>query len=310
MATVRARVGRAVGAADTAREKRNAAELKQRVAELKAENKRLHDELKAQVVKPDKRPRTWPTLPQQDVQESTQGALDDGAREIVDRFHVLYREVLHLDKYAHWRGTRVIKCPLDLWIYQELVFELEPDLIVETGTMDGGSALYFASLLDLLGTGEVVSVDKVDRPGRPWHPRIDYVLGSSVEQEVLADVRARAERARTVLVALDSGHTADHVHAELHAYGPLVTPGSYMMSRTPTSTDTPSSPPSGPAPWRRSTRSWARRPSSSSTATAKKFLADVQSQRVPSCAERAVDAARRRRARQLRLTNGVVVNEV
>ena len=248
VATVRARVGRAVGAADTAREKRNAAELKQRVAELKAENKRLHDELKARVVKPDKRPRTWPTLPATGVQESTRGALDDGAREIVDRFHVLYRDVLHLDKYAHWRGTRVIKCPLDLWIYQELVFELEPDLIVETGTMDGGSALYFASLLDLLGAGEVVSVDKVDRPGRPSHPRIDYVLGSSVEEDVLADVRARAERARTVLVALDSGHTASHVHAELHAYGPLVTPGSYMIVEDTNINGHPVEPTFGPGP--------------------------------------------------------------
>ena len=192
-----------------------------------------------------RRPRRYP---RRDGRTSREGRGDRARTRRPDRFDVLYRDVLHLDKYAHLRGTRIIKCPLDLWIYQELVFELEPDLIVETGTMDGGSALYFASLLDLLGTGEVVSVDKVDRPGRPSHPRIDYVLGSSVDEDVLAEVRARAERARTVLVALDSGHTADHVHAELHAYGPLVTPGSYMIVEDTNINGHPVEPTFGPGP--------------------------------------------------------------
>ena len=201
-----------------------------RIAELKAERKRLHEELKAARTKRDQRPATLPDASAEAPGAANEGALDEEARrEIVERFHILYRDVMRLDKRASWRGTRVIKCPLDLWIYQELVYELEPDLIIETGTMDGGSALYFASLLDLAGKGEIVTVDKVDRPGRPAHPRISYVLGSSIDDAILADLRVRAEGNRTVLVVLDSLHTENHVLAELRAYRGFVTPGSYMV---------------------------------------------------------------------------------
>jgi cephalosporin hydroxylase len=155
---------------------------------------------------------------------------------------------MRLDKRASWRGTRVIKCPLDLWIYQELVFELEPDLIIETGTMDGGSALYFASLLDLAGKGEIVTVDKVDRPGRPAHPRISYVLGSSIDDAILADLRVRAEDKRTILVVLDSLHTDKHVLAELRAYRGFVSPGSYMVVEDSNVNGHPVQPGHGPGP--------------------------------------------------------------
>ncbi|HZQ97896.1 MAG TPA: CmcI family methyltransferase, partial [Chloroflexota bacterium] len=74
---------------------------------------------------------------------------------------------------TYWHGVRVRKCPLDLWVYQELLHELRPDLIVETGTAYGGSALYLAHMCDLLGQGEVVTVDAAQHPDRPKHGRIE-----------------------------------------------------------------------------------------------------------------------------------------
>lgn len=130
---------------------------------------------------------------------------------------------------TYWLGTPVWKTPLDLWIYQELLYELRPDLIVETGTMDGGSAYYLASICELLGKGRVISIDIEDVSGRPVHDRIEYLLGSSTAPETIEQVGLSAERADQVLVILDSEHPRQHVLAEMHAYGPMVSAGSYLV---------------------------------------------------------------------------------
>jgi cephalosporin hydroxylase len=132
--------------------------------------------------------------------------------------------------HATWLGAQALKNPLDLWVYQEIVFETKPELIVETGTYRGGSALYLASLCDLLGRGEVVSIDiEPLRDDYPEHPRITYLGGrSSTDADVVEEVRARAAD-RPILVILDSDHTQDHVEAELAAYGPLVPVGCYVI---------------------------------------------------------------------------------
>jgi cephalosporin hydroxylase len=121
------------------------------------------------------------------------------------------------------------KCPFDLWVYQELLHELRPTVIVECGTADGGSALYLASICDLLGEGEIVTVDIRDSPGRPQHDRITYFSGSSTEPEIVQAIQQRVEGRSPVLVILDSNHERDHVLAEMRLYGPLVTPGSYLV---------------------------------------------------------------------------------
>jgi cephalosporin hydroxylase len=121
------------------------------------------------------------------------------------------------------------KVPLDLWVYQELLWELRPGLVVETGTAHGGSALYLATLCQTLGHGRVVSVDIGHRPGRPAHPRLTYLTASSTDPWVVAQVAEQAKGAGTVLVVLDSDRRRDHVLAELRAYGPLATPGSYLV---------------------------------------------------------------------------------
>jgi cephalosporin hydroxylase len=131
---------------------------------------------------------------------------------------------------ASWLGSQALKNPLDLWIYQEIMAETRPDVVVETGTYRGGSAYFLASVCDLLGEGEVVSIDiEAIRDDYPQHPRITYLAGrSSTDPEVLAEVRKRAEGRRT-LVILDSDHSQSHVEAELDVYAPLVPVGCYIV---------------------------------------------------------------------------------
>lgn len=120
-------------------------------------------------------------------------------------------------KKTTWFGTPVLKCPTDLWALQELIFELRPDLIVETGTFQGGSAAYMACLLDHLAHGEVLTIDVEKYGSRPDHERIEYLQGSSIDDDVVYHVLERAVDQKT-LVVLDSDHTFDHVLAELYAY--------------------------------------------------------------------------------------------
>src|SRR5918994_6034842 len=123
---------------------------------------------------------------------------------------------------ASWLGTQALKNPLDLWVYQEIMAETRPEVIVETGTWRGGTALYLASVCDLLGEGEIVSIDIAPmREDYPQHPRITYLAGrSSTDPEVVEEVGARADGRRTLII-LDSDHSQAHVEAELDAYAPL-----------------------------------------------------------------------------------------
>jgi cephalosporin hydroxylase len=132
---------------------------------------------------------------------------------------------------ATWLGAQALKNPLDLWVYQEIVVETRPELIVETGTYRGGSALFLASVCDLVGKGEVVSIDvEPARDDYPVHPRITYLAGrSSTDPAVVADVAERAA-GRSILVVLDSDHSQAHVEAELEAYAPLVPVGCYLIA--------------------------------------------------------------------------------
>ena len=150
-------------------------------------------------------------------------------RAAVSRAHdVLYLSNAWTD--ATWLGAQALKNPLDLWVYQEIMSELRPELVVETGTYRGGSAFFLASMCDLLHGGEVVSIDiEPVRDDYPAHERITYLGGrSSTDADVLAAVRARAEGKRT-LVILDSDHSQAHVEAELAEYAPLVPVGGYVI---------------------------------------------------------------------------------
>ena len=153
-------------------------------------------------------------------------------QQVTDGFHRRYYDAGEAG--GTWKATTFLgvptwKVPLDLWVYQELLFELRPGLIVETGTAHGGSGLYLATLCETLGRGEVVSVDIGQWPERPAHPRLTYLPAASTDPRVVAQVAERAAGAGAVLVLLDSDHRRDHVLAELRAYAPMVTPGSYLV---------------------------------------------------------------------------------
>jgi cephalosporin hydroxylase len=142
-------------------------------------------------------------------------------------------------KYAYnftWMGRPIIQVPQDVMAMQELIFRVRPDVIVETGIAHGGSLVFHASMLELLGgDGIVVGVDvdirahnRREIEAHAMRKRIRMIQGSSVDPGVVAEVFAMAEGKR-VLVALDSNHTHDHVLAELYAYAPLVHEGSYVV---------------------------------------------------------------------------------
>jgi cephalosporin hydroxylase len=114
------------------------------------------------------------------------------AAETVRRFHRLYYDdMARTWTNTTWLGVRVEECPLDLWIYQELLSKLRPELVIETGTCAGGSAL-MASCMDMIDKGRIITVDIDDSPKRPEHPRIEYVSGSSTDPGIVARVRAAA----------------------------------------------------------------------------------------------------------------------
>jgi cephalosporin hydroxylase len=147
---------------------------------------------------------------------------------VSESFHELYYES-RVWKDTHWLGVPVQKLPLDLWIYQEILYETRPDILVELGTAKGGSAFFFASVFDLLDHGKVVTVDIVAAGELPEHPRITYLTGSSTAGEIVQRVRDLVGDGKRAMVVLDSDHARDHVLAELRLYADLVAPGCYMV---------------------------------------------------------------------------------
>jgi cephalosporin hydroxylase len=128
-----------------------------------------------------------------------------------------------------WLGRPVWQNVLDLWVIQEAMSEIRPGVLLETGTNRGGSALFYASLMDLLDHGHVFTAD-VERMHDYEHPRVSFHIGSSTAPETLAAARAAIdEHGGPVMVILDSDHSAQHVADELEAYAPLVSPGGLML---------------------------------------------------------------------------------
>lgn len=129
-----------------------------------------------------------------------------------------------------WMGVPVQKNPMDLWVYQELIYRNKPDLIIECGTYAGGSALYMACLLHMIGDGAVVTVD-INPIKRTKYDNLIYYTGSSTDPETLSIVGqiVKYRSAKRVMVILDSDHEMNHVLREMELYSPLVTPEQYMI---------------------------------------------------------------------------------
>jgi cephalosporin hydroxylase len=135
-----------------------------------------------------------------------------------------------------WLGRPVIQIPQDLMALQEIIWSIQPDVIVETGIAHGGSLIFYASMLELIGKGTVIGIDidirahnRVEIEKHPLFKRITMIEGSSISQDVIHEVQSLIENTATVMVCLDSNHTHDHVLRELELYAPLVSPGSYCV---------------------------------------------------------------------------------
>lgn len=136
----------------------------------------------------------------------------------------------------NWLGLPIIQMPADIVVTQEIIWQNRPQVIIETGVARGGSVVLHASMLQLIGEGQVVAVDIDIRPHNraavEEHPlayRVTLIEGSSVEADVLDQLEAAIGDAERVMVVLDSNHTHEHVLAEIELYTRFVTPGQFMI---------------------------------------------------------------------------------
>ena len=173
---------------------------------------------------------------------------DDGRQVDMDlytpeAFAALSRQWIRVgwaQRYSYqftWMGRPIIQLPEDMVRTQEAIWRTRPDVIIETGVAHGGSLVFYASLCELLGNGQVIGVDIEIRPhnraaieAHPMASRIALVEGSSVDPGTIEQVKARIPPGSRVMVLLDSNHTKAHVRAELEAYAPLVTKDSYIVA--------------------------------------------------------------------------------
>lgn len=151
-----------------------------------------------------------------------------------------YMDLAGQHKYSYhftWMGRPIIQFPEDIVAMQELIWLVKPDLIIETGIAHGGSIIFYASMLELLNNdGIVIGLDIdirkhncIEIEKHPMYKRIKMIEGSSVDQEIVNQVKVLAKGKKKIMVVLDSCHTYEHVLAELKVYSPLVTKDSYLI---------------------------------------------------------------------------------
>jgi cephalosporin hydroxylase len=135
-----------------------------------------------------------------------------------------------------WMGRPIIQYPQDMIAMQEIIWQVKPDLIIETGIAHGGSLIFYASLLELIGKGVVLGIDidirehnRKEIEAHPMFKRIRMIQGSSIDASLVREVEKIAAGNQTVMVCLDSNHTHSHVLDELKFYSPFVTVGSYLV---------------------------------------------------------------------------------
>jgi cephalosporin hydroxylase len=162
-------------------------------------------------------------------------ASDEEFRALSVAWRAMALERKYMNNFS-WLGRPMIQLPMDAMAMQEIIAAVKPDLIIETGVAHGGSVLLSASMLELLGHGEVVGIDIDIRPhnrqaieAHPLAKRITLIEGSSTAAETIDKVKVMAAGKAKVLVFLDSNHTHEHVLNELNAYAGLVSVGSYCV---------------------------------------------------------------------------------
>ena len=163
-------------------------------------------------------------------------ANDEDLRSLTNRWFI--ESCKHRYSYNFtWMGRPIIQFPQDIVAMQEIIWQTKPELIIETGIAHGGSLIFYASMLELIGAnGQVLGIDidirehnRVEIEKHPMSKRITMLQGSSVDESVVKQVCGIAREKKRVLVTLDSMHTHEHVLKELRLYSPLVTVGSYLV---------------------------------------------------------------------------------
>jgi cephalosporin hydroxylase len=155
-------------------------------------------------------------------------------RATIDRFHALFISNPNTVERNSWMGIQAHQNPNDVWVTQEILFEVKPEFVVEAGAFMGGSAVLWAMILrEVNPVGRVIAIDIEDRLSKAkelpiFKERVDFLLGSSTAPEIVAEVKRRVA-GHSVVVILDSDHSSQHVLQELKAYADIVRPGSYII---------------------------------------------------------------------------------
>jgi cephalosporin hydroxylase len=177
----------------------------------------------------------------------------ESERNVADKFQQIYYNSLVWLNSTTWLGVPSEQAPTDNWSMQELIAEVRPDYIIETGTANGGTTLFYATVLSLVNPdGKVITVD-VDPHVKNastfplWNQRVKVIVGSSVDPKV-TDQIAQEVSGKKVLVTLDSLHTRDHVLREIEIYSKFVSPGSYLVVQDTNINGHPVNPGWGPGP--------------------------------------------------------------
>lgn len=146
-----------------------------------------------------------------------------------------------------WCGQEIQKSAFDLLVYQEILWECKPDIIIETGTYKGGSALFLAHMCEIMRIGHVITIDACVRE-QPKHERLTCLVGVTIAEQILEEVRRRCNGLR-VMVILDSDHSKGYVLKELDVYAQMVSVGQYLIVEEGNINGHPVLPGWGPGPW-------------------------------------------------------------
>lgn len=173
------------------------------------------------------------------VEERAQRVSNNKNNESLQEAAVAFNVESNRAQYSYnfsWMGRPIIQYPQDMIAMQEIIWEIKPDYIIETGIAHGGSLIYYASLLELIGHGEVIGIDidirehnRKEIEAHPMMKRIKMLQGSSIDKKNVEEIKNLVGDNKKIIVCLDSNHTHEHVMSELELYSPFVSTGSYIV---------------------------------------------------------------------------------